>query len=180
MGCLYCKISSIAIRGHAVFTQASTRYPWSSSGATRSMRNRFACFPCFSARAFSSVANSIRTCPSFFETMIPKTVASWARAIAACRCRSTWSRTSLRSRGVDELHRGERRPREVIKENPVVSEVRHRSVAQVDDEVDRHLGDVACPERGVRGNEARDPRLGLDFLSELHGLGPKPDGKLQA
>src|SRR5205807_2244479 len=85
-----------------------------------------------------------------------------------------------RLRGVDEPHRGERRPREVIKEDPVVSEVRHRSVAQVDDEIHRHLRDVARTERRVGRDEAHDAGLCFDLLSELHGFRPQADRELQA
>ena len=53
----------------------------------------------------------------------------------------------------------------------MVSEVRHRSVAQVDDQVHRHLGDIARSERGIRGDEAHNACLCFDLLGELHGFG---------
>src|SRR5438034_842229 len=167
-------MSSIAIRGHAVLTHASTRYPWSSSGATRSMRNRFACLPCFSARAFKSVAISIRACPIFFETMIPKTLASWARTIAAWRCRSTRSRTSFRSLAVPRSGSAM-----ITGEDAGVPEMGHRRVAEVDDEVHGHVRHVARAERGVRRDEARDVCLRFDLLRQLHGLRAQTDWELQ-
>src|SRR6266571_1636111 len=81
---------------------------------------------------------------------------------------------------VDEGHRAERRSREVKEEDAVVSEMRHRRMPEMDDEVHRHVGHVARAERRVRGDEARDARLRFDLLRELHGLRAQTDRELQA
>src|SRR5712692_1270344 len=82
-------------------------------------------------------------------------------------------------RGVDEGHRGQRGAGEIVEEDAVVPKVRHRGVAQVDDEVHGHLSDVAGTERRVRGDQAGHARLGLDLPSEFDGLRAQSDRELE-
>src|SRR5437867_10946102 len=82
--------------------------------------------------------------------------------------------------GVDEGHRAERGSGEIEEEDAVVPEVRHGSMPEVDDDVDGNVRHVARAERRVRGDEARDARLRLEFLRELHGIRAQTNRELQA
>src|SRR3989441_1139564 len=80
---------------------------------------------------------------------------------------------------VDEGHRAERRSREVKEEDAVVSEMRHRRMPEMDDEVHGHVRHIARAERGVRRDKARDAGLRFDLLRELHSLRAQTDRELQ-
>src|SRR2546427_60766 len=182
MGCLYSSTSSIAIRGHAVLTQASTRYPSRNSGETRSMRKMLACRPCFSARELAGIGPaSIRIADPHHVALLLEPFPDFREPVPVLRRGDKADPLRKeRLRRIDEVHRGERRARQVVEEHVAIAQVRHWRVAEVDDQVDRHLGDIARSERGIRGHEAGDAGLGFEILGEFDRLRPQADGELES
>jgi len=82
--------------------------------------------------------------------------------------------------GIEESRGRQRRSRQVVKEHVCVPKVGHGRMAQVHDQVNGHIRDVARAEGGIRGHKARRARGGLQLVCEFDGLRAQAHRKLEA